>query len=216
MPTWTIAIATQARRLDKFEELMKVLLPQVQEARGDAEVVALWNNCEKPIHMYRQALLDDARGQYFSCVDDDDMVEADFVPVVLEAMHDSPGVDYIAFRHGYYEGGVFDRPSITGLNIGPPRNMPEAYYRPVSHINPARTELARQAGFLAPPGMWEDFAYDRAMEKLLKTEAVIDRMLYHYYHDFRDSVQHGVRPLFTVPRRPSPPIPAFRWHPWSI
>lgn len=215
-PLWTIGIVTQVRREEKFLRLLSFLLPQLLGLGGAAEVVALRNNCGKTIHEYRQAVLDDARGAYFSFVDDDDMVESDFVRVVTEQLRDYPGVDYVAFGHRYYERGVLEREVRTGLNIGPPCNLPEYYVRPVTHVNPVRTELARQAGFLSDSGHWEDYGYHRKVEKLARTEAVIDRVLYHYFHDWADSIMSGVRPVYTIPRRPAITAPGFRWHPWSI
>lgn len=214
---WSVCIATQARRADKLARLLGVLLPQAEQALGAVEVVALYNNADKTIHEYRQALLDDARGDYISFVDDDDMVTGDFIETVVVAMWNNPGTDYIAFRHAYYESGVFDRETRTGLHLGPSRNLPEYFVRVITHINPVRMELARQAGFTsAKAGEWEDHAYDMKVAELAKTEVVIPRPLYHYYHDWRDSILNGPTRLFTVPRRPVIPSPAFRWHPWSL
>lgn len=214
---WSVLIATQAHRLPKLHRLLDVLVPQADATGGEVEVVALYNNGEKTIHEYRQALLDDARGAYVSYADDDDLVAEDYVPAVLAAINSSPGVDFVAFRHAYYESGTFDRETLTGLNVGPARNERDVYVRPVTHINPIRTEVARQAGFMdGPKDEWEDRVYDGRVQELAKTEVIIDRVLYFYYHNWSDTILGGVRRMPSVPRRPQVTNPSFRWHPWSL
>jgi Glycosyl transferase family 2 len=214
VPTWSILIATLARRQEKLLRLLAVLLPQA-EASGRVEVVALHNKGEHSIGRFRQALLEDARGMYVSFVDDDDMVEPDFVAAVLEAAAGSP--DYIAFRHAYYENGVRDRHvTVTGIQYQGWFDTPDFYFRDVTHINPVRTELALKAGF-SDMGSGEDAAYDARLRPLLRTQAEIDRVLYHYFHSWPDSAQ--------MPRsrwqrefagaRLQVVSPAFRWHAWS-
>jgi glycosyltransferase involved in cell wall biosynthesis len=99
---WSILCCTLSSRHAKFLNLMDVLLPQC-EKDGRVEVVALHNDGERSIAEYRQALLEDARGDYVSFVDDDDMIEDDFVAAVTGVTGGFP--DYIAFWHAYYSGG---------------------------------------------------------------------------------------------------------------
>jgi hypothetical protein len=225
VPAWSILIATLSSRQDKLRRLLDVLLPQA-EKDGNVEVVALHNFGERHIGDYRQRLLESARGEYVSFVDDDDMVEDDFVPVVMEAMAGGP--DYIAFRHAYYEDG--DRwllPVITGLELGGWYNIfpsldrlgvasagcrEPGVYRDVTHINPVKTSIARQALFGTWPGRPDDLRYVETVRRIARTQAVIPRVLYHYYHSSSDSVQ------VKLPYQPRiPPLevdsPAFRWWP---
>jgi hypothetical protein len=217
VPAWSILIATLGSRQEKLKRLLDVLLPQA-EASGQVEVVALRNSGERSIGRLRQVLLEDARGRYASFVDDDDMVAEDLVPVVLEAMAGSP--DYVAFRHAYYENGVLDpRVVITGIQHGGWFDVPEAYYRDVTHVNPVRTELALEAGF-RDQGSGEDTAYADRLRPLLRSQAEIDRVLYHYFHDWSDSTQVGLPPQVLLRRcrymrRLQVASPAFRWHAWS-
>lgn len=219
MPTWSILIATLTYRQELLLRLLGVLLPQAEKFPGQVEVVALRNRGALSIGEYRQLLLDGARGEYVSFVDDDDLVEADFVPVVLEAMKGKP--DYVAFRNQVYWSGEPDpRPTITGLSYGGFYDTAEAYIRDVTHVNPARTELARQAGFGKEKSA-EDFAYDNALRPLLKTEAVIDRVLYRYYVSQANSSTQvmGGPPRGLLARVvPIPQVrsPAFRWHEESV
>jgi hypothetical protein len=225
VPTWSILIATLSSRQDKLRRLLDVLLPQA-EKDGNTEVVALHNFGERHIGDYRQRLLESARGEYVSYVDDDDMVEDDFVPVVMEAMAGQP--DYIAFQHAYYEDGLrCPLPVITGLELGGWYNIllsldrlgvgsrgyrEPGMYRDVTHINPVKASIARQAIFGTWPGRPDDLRYVETIRRVARTQVVIPRVLYHYYHSSADSVQYG------LPEQPRiPPLevdsPAFRW--WS-
>ena len=212
-PLWSILTPTLSSRQAKFLDLMGVLLPQA-EADGRVEVVALHNDGERSIAEYRQALLEDARGGYISFADDDDMVEGDFVAAVTAAMESRP--DYIAFRHAYYANGVREpRPVVTGIQYEHWHDTADALVRGVTHINPVRSELAKQADFRRPSeGRLEDVSYVEAIIPLLRTQAEIPRVLYHYRHSPGDSVQYTLAPHAYAPR-PVITSPAFRWHPWS-
>jgi hypothetical protein len=209
---WSILCATLSSRQAKFLDLMSVLLPQA-EADGQVEVVGLHNDGERTLADYRQALLQDARGEYLSFLDDDDMVEPDFVAAVTAAMEGRP--DYVAFHHAYWEGGVRDpRPVVTGMGHGGWHDTAQALFRDVTQINPVRSVIARQADFRAETGAMEDWAYVAAVRPLLHTQTEIPRVLYHYRHDPRDSNQYGLKPHAHAPR-PQVSSPCFRWHEWS-
>jgi hypothetical protein len=154
-----------------------------------------------------------------SFVDDDDLVEEDFVSVVLGAMESEP--DYVAFRHQLYKAGVPEtKPTLIGLTYGGWYITDEAYVCDVTHVNPARTELARKAGFRRI-AIGEDRAYVDLLRPLLKTEVVIDRVLYHYYCDPSHSsvqVMGGMPRALLYREVPVPQVrsPVFRWHEESV
>lgn len=208
---WSILIATLSERQEKLVSLLCTLLLPQAEAAGDVEVVALYNNGEYPLQDIRQALLDDARGQWVSFVDDDDLVEPDYIPAVINCLYRDP--DYVAFRHALYWGEHLDpRPVVTGLGLGW-CDTHDYYIRDVTHINPARTALARQAGFRQLVQGYEDRGYVTRLRPLLKTQISISRVLYHY----RQSMLNPLAYQPSGPVRPRPVIdsPYFRWHPWS-
>jgi len=214
-PALSVLVATLSSRHDYLARLLDVLLPQAEKAGGQVEIVALHNDGNWPLRQIRQALLDDARGRWLAFADDDDLVSDDYVPAVLTALADDP--DYVAFRHAFYINGQRDPREVrTGIDLGGwHSDTPDYYIRDVTHVNPARTTLARQAGFRQHVDGWEDRGYDWALRPLLKTQAVIDRVLYHYYwRPTTGSVQTSQEPHAYLPR-PHVDSPAFRWHPWS-
>ena len=210
-PLWSILICTLASRRDKLERLLGVLLPQC-EADGRVEVVACWDNGQAPVAVKRQRLLEAAAGKYLSYADDDDLVDEEFVELVTAAMAGGP--DYVAFGNIYYVAGVRQPVEVrVGLQYGGWHDDVAAgvLYRDVTHVNPVRSSIAKQADFRGGPGwVGEDWAYTETVRRLAGTEAVIGRPLYHYLHDPADSVQYGTQQPSTAPRLPVS-SPCFRW-----
>ena len=162
----------------------------------------------------KQDLLTATTGEYFSFVDDDDMVEPDYVAVILEAM--ASHADYISFDHAYYENGVcYPKPVRTGLDMpgwGSPQLDTELPYLPrdVTQVNPVRTVIAQQGDFTMKSEGMEDWSWVKMVRPLLKTQARIDRVLYHYFHDPLNSNQGRLAPhTYDEPLEVN--SPAFRW-----
>jgi hypothetical protein len=212
-PLWSILIATLASRREKLTRLLAHLLPQC-EADGRVEVVACWDNGQASVAAKRQALLDAARGEWVSFFDDDDVADPEFVPLVTAAMEDGP--DYVAFPNAYYVAGVRQPVRIlVGLQYGGWRDDTAAgvLYRDVTHINPVRASIAKQADFLAGPAwVGEDWGYTQTVRKLAVTQAEAGggKPLYHYFHDPADSVQHDTQGRGALPRA-EVDSPCFRW-----
>ena len=213
---WSILCPTLASRRERFLRLMHVLLPQAERYPGEVEVVALFNYGQ-PLQALRQELLNSARGDFVSFADDDDLVSEDFVAAILSALEAQPDADYVAFRHAYYQRGSLCRlPVVTGLQYSGWYNTNDALVRDITYINPVRTELARQAGFVRLAGGHEDRGHVQALRPLLadRKQAVIEKVLYHYYHDPSDSASMFSARCGSGPR-PQLASPAFRWHPLS-
>jgi len=83
-------------------------------------------------------------------------------------------------------------------------------YRDITQVNPVRTRIARQADFRAKSDGAEDWSYVSQVRPLLKTQATVGRVLYHYFHDPADSNQYGLAPHTGLPRL-EPASPCFRW-----
>lgn len=209
-----MAIPTLASRKRKLAGLLEVLLPQAEAASPQVEVLGLHNNGERGLGPVKQDLLIAATGGYFSFVDDDDMVEPDYVAVILEAM--KTGADYISFDHAYYtDGNLFPKPVRTGLDMpgwGSPQLDVSLPYLPrdVTQINPVRSTIAKQADFTVKSEGMEDWSYVKAVRPLLKTQARIDRVLYHYYFNSGDSNQRHLA-AHTYDKRLDVVSPVFRW-----
>jgi hypothetical protein len=220
-PLWSIGIATLASRREKLARLLAVLLPQC-EADGRVEVLGFWDNGERSLADKRQVTLEAARGEFISFVDDDDMVDPQFVHWVAGAMTSGHFVrpsggdalpDYIAFEHAYYISGVRQGVRIlTGLQYTSWTDEPGGgvLYRDITQVNPVRTELAKTADFRAKSLGAEDWSYVCQVRPLLRTQVDVPRVLYHYFHDPADSNQYQLAPHQPLPRL-EPASPCFRW-----
>jgi hypothetical protein len=214
---WSILVATLARRGDHLRQLLSDLIPQLAGS-DEVEVVALRNHGERKLGDIRQSLVESARGEYLSFVDDDDRLPEYYVSEVLSRLD---GVDYVGWQMQAYVNGNPLKPTYHSLAYDGWFETPDAYYRDTSHLNPVRTALARRCDFRAtePP---EDVAWSDQLRGLVVTQHYVDRVMYHYYatmdstwrpgHEYWDGVSD---PLDDYTYHWANDIPQFRWHPES-
>jgi hypothetical protein len=209
--TWTILVATLGQRADRLARLLAQLLPQLDAHGGAVTVCALYNHGERPLSVVRQDLVDHATSDYVSFVDDDDELPDYFVDEVVRRLD---GVDYVGWQMQCYVDGSPLKPTYHSIRYGRWYDDADGYYRDVSHLNPIRIELARRGDFRRgePP---EDVSWTDQVRSHVRTEAYVDKVMYHYRSSPADSTWrgHGVRRLTTS--RPRVDHPYFHWHPGS-
>jgi hypothetical protein len=185
----SILIPTLATRRKFFSRLMDRLQPQ---RCPEVEILVDRDDGQRCIGEKRNRLVARAAGQWLVHIDDDDLVEGDYVPAVLEALGSNP--DCVGYLVGRYANGqrfgtarhsldvekwgqrtVPRRADMEG--VGPVHTF---YTRTPMHINPIRTSIARQVPF-QPLNFLEDHKFSLAVKPLLASEAFIDRVMYHYY-----------------------------------
>ena len=225
-PFLSILIATLAHRQDRFAGLLDVLLPQAEASPVPVEVVALRNSGEKTLAAYRQDMLDDARGRYLCCIDDDDMVPSYYVSEIVAAFTD-PAVDVLGFEMectGLAARRAFFSLANHGAPWGPVQRGGETVYlRDFNHLSPVRAEIARTGKYAGgDASAAEDVIYTRSVWPALEsaTEKVIGRVMYHYRFSPHDTNQAGgvwtplrdrIRATSPEPR-PDVTSSRFRWH----
>jgi hypothetical protein len=193
-PTWTILVPTLGERRALFERLMAALLPQLDPYAGRARVVGWFNNGSPSLPKIRQTMVQSADTDYVSFVDDDDLVAPYFVDEVMEALADRP--DYVGFQVQCYSDGAPTAVAFHSLEHRRWKNYPGRYERDISHINPIRTALARRARFdRVGAGIAEDRAWAEQLRhaKVLRTEVVIPRIMYHYLYSTSRTPGEGSR-----------------------
>ena len=207
----SILIATQGRRNTKFTALTKELMRQASAYRGMIEVVAYWNNGELSIGEIRQALLEEATGDYVCFVDDDDTVPHYYCQAILNAL----GKDYVGFKVKLFNNGIECPPVYHDLQYQGWSEDDSGYYRGVTHLNPIRRELALLGKFTTN-GAGEDANWARSVTSHVKTQNFIDKFMYFYHHDKNDT-SFGGDFLYcpTGYRRPVIKYKYFRYHPSS-
>lgn len=130
----------------------------------------------------RNALLGKTSGRYCAFVDDDDKITDDYFKVIEES---ELKYDCIVLNGMMYIDGVKHAPFYHSLKYDKwIDNIGVAYYRNPNHLNPMRTDIAKQVGF---PGMnvYEDRDFSKRLldSGLLKTEYTHDKTQYLYMYD---------------------------------
>lgn len=210
-PRWNILIPTLGQRSDRFLTLLSKLLPQTETTNGDVHVTALWNNGERPLGAVRQSLVDGANGEYISFIDDDDQIPPFYVSKVFPLLD---GIDYVGWRMQCIVDGTPLSPTFHSLRYASWSEDTRGYYRDISHLNPIRTELARQADFRLglPP---EDVCWADQLRGKVHTEHFIDDIMYVYCASSVDSTWSGYHIRAGHYNRPDIIHPNFSFHPES-
>ncbi|MDQ8045258.1 MAG: glycosyltransferase family A protein [Patulibacter sp.] len=216
-PTWTILVPTIPERAETFGRLMYWLLPQLEEHGGRVTVLARRNVGAIPLGELRDLMLHAAPGEYVSFIDDDDMVPDYYVVEVLRALEDRP--DHVGFQLNYFEDGRLSEVVDHSLRHGRwHRNLEGQLVRDLTHIDPVRRDLALRGQFgAARRGRAEDRAWVKQVRPLLKTEAYIDKIMYHYLWSEAGSswARNRVIAPASVPL-PELRSPYARWDPASV
>lgn len=226
-PLWSILMATHASRHQRFGLLARSLCSQAADWHQLAppgvpgvEIAGLYNHGGRPVGEYRQALLNAARGQWVSFVDDDDWVDPDFVDTIALILT-GRGPDVVSFDVDYTEVGGPSQWQRCVLDVTAGwREDGATMYRDLTVVQPIRAELARLGEFDGWPEdrAWRQGVLDRLAEtgdSLSQVRA--DRVLYYYRHNWADSVQAsgGLRLGPGDLDRPRPALDAeSRWFRW--
>lgn len=219
-PTWTILVPTIPSRATLFLRLMAVLLPQLDEHEGRVRVLA-WRNTGRPhLGALRDAMLLAAGSEYVSFIDDDDLVPDYYVAEIVKAIAGRP--DHVGFQLEYtteQDGEIVGREIVDhSLRHGRwHRNMEGQLVRDFTHIDPLRRDLALNGQFArAKRGRAEDRTWVKQVRGWIRTEAYIDKIMYHYLWSHAGSSWGPDRHVAPADGpRPEVAHPFFSWHPLS-
>jgi len=182
----TIGILTLPQRKEKLNNLLNILQKTCPVTFSHRiEIVISEDNKEKSVGTKRNEILDKAKGKYVCFIDDDDIVSKWYLSEILNVL-DTDLYDGVGFWGIYYVSGnpvmEFNHSNANGGHF----KKDGKQHRPLNHLNPVRTEFARQIKF-PEKNFAEDADYcDRLLEsKLIKSEYNfnIDKVMYHYLFD---------------------------------
>lgn len=166
----SILICTLPERQDLFNRLFDILQPQLT---NEVEVV-INSDEEMSIGAKRNWLLENATGTYSAFIDDDDTVSTDYIQKILRAIETNP--DVVGINGIMTYKGTNPRLFVHSLNDNATKNI---YYRTPNHLNPVKTEIAKQVMF--PDISWgEDKDYAHRLLLHLNTEVMTHGILYNY------------------------------------
>jgi glycosyltransferase involved in cell wall biosynthesis len=183
----SILICSLEKRKHSLQNLLDTLDRQKTD---DVEIIIDVDNGAVTVGEKRQRLLEKATGDYVAYIDDDDMVEDDYVELILEALKDNP--DCCSIR-----GLWMIRKKKTNYKIiwGKDYNWKKSgdtYYIGTNHITPVKREIALKAGF-TKRDRGEDLIYGDKVRKFIETENKIDKLLYYYICDIDHTDTKRVR-----------------------
>jgi hypothetical protein len=179
---WTIAILTIPQRKNLLERLLARLEPQL----NDQVLIKIYPDSIASIGAKRQRAVEDCKTSYICFIDDDDLVPANYVKRILQELK-------------YLPCGVGFRGIVTSNNIKPVefvhrsglRYIDKAFrssdcyifHRPLNHLNPVRTEIAKKIGYLNI-NFEEDKDYSMRLAEsgLITDDCFIDEFMYFYQY----------------------------------
>lgn len=213
-PIWSVMIASVGARNAELARMLDALAAQIESWHGLVEVVVYWDNFESGLGAARQALLDDARGEWVSFVDDDDELPSYFVDNVMVPLLVSKP-DYIGWRMQLFIAGKAQKPTYHSLRYDRWWDDARGYYRHVSHLNPIRAELARLGRF--DRNVPEDVDWAQQVHAALPADVrevtlPDDEPMYLYRYDPAASLWSRSTKPTGEHVRPALPSPFMRYH----
>jgi hypothetical protein len=184
MPKLELLVLTMPSRSAFLSDLLASLEPQ---CFGHSAGV-LVRMCDPAFTLgeNRDMLLRSSGAEYVCFVDDDDKISPQYVAQIMPHLD---GVDYVGFDlQCYIDGTALPKVTHHALKYGNWYEDENGYYRDISHINPMRRELALLESFEGGNGEDERWAGRMRARQVLKTEHVIDKVLYRYYFRTRKNI----------------------------
>lgn len=181
---WSICVVTNLPHREIELTRIKGIIERQIKPYNDIELIV--NTDEVKVGEKRQRCLEMAQGEYINFIDDDDLIAHDYVETIYPLLD---GVDYVGFKLQMYQDGVKQKPTAHSLRHKTWSEDEKGYYRGVTHLNPLKTELAKQSTFRGSDG--EDKRWAETITA--KTQHYIGRFMYFYFFSTRESLFEGER-----------------------
>jgi len=147
----------------------------------DVEVLCLIDNKKRTVGDKRNALLAIAKGEYVVFVDDDDMVDWNYVDEIYGALRTNP--DVVTF---VAEAQINDAPAkMVFYNYHRNEDRADSYMRMPDQKCVIRRTLALQIGF-KDVNCGEDYDFASRLQPFIKSYVHIDKRIYYYL--YRDNI----------------------------
>lgn len=181
----SVLIPSINERAGMLAMLLRKLEGQIKEcgAEDKVEICVSIDNREKSTGKKRNELIHEAKGEWVVFVDDDDEIADCYVEEVMKALKSNP--DAVGLQGRMTTNGKDDKVWFISKDLSYcamyDASGKEYYARYNNHLSPTRKSIAIQIGY---PDMYvgEDYNYASRLHesKLIKTEVVVDKELYHY------------------------------------
>lgn len=172
----SICILTLPDRLDHLYNLLALLYKQPKELLRQTEILTLCDYKHYTIGEKRNQLLETAKGDYITFVDDDDDVTEDFLSEIFIGINQ--GVDAIGIA-GMYAPVVGNHKPFKCSKDYKWEEKPDAYYRSIQHICPIKTSIARLVKY-PNINFTEDRIFSERVNSYIKTDYASPKLTYIY------------------------------------
>lgn len=177
----SILIATVPSRIDLYyPSLVKNIMKQIGLAR-DVEVIALFDNKKRTIGEKRQNLIDLAKGEYLTFIDDDDRISDDYVSSIMETLYSNLNTECVVFDCiCCIENSPLKKLCKYGIEFeyGDINNGTEWRGKP-AHTMVYKSSIAKRHKF-SEIGNGEDIDWVKRACLDIKIQTRIDKILYYY------------------------------------
>lgn len=179
----SILICTIYKRKRLFDLLMIELERQIVDAGyilyKDIEILNECDNGQMSIGTKRNLLMSRAKGGYICYFDDDDYPYPEYIQTIMTGLKSDP--DCVMFKGLITFDGRGNKVFIHSLKYKSYFEENNIYYHPPNHLNAIRTSIAKQFKFPEIDFSEDtDWAMQICNSGILKTEAEIDNVIYHY------------------------------------
>lgn len=172
----SILICSVTNRVrESLSNLIDILQPQLND---NVEVLISVDNKKRTVGEKRNDLLNQSSGNYVVFVDDDDIVEGDYIYNLISAQKENP--DVICFGAIRYVNNVYDKEVKYGIQYRKDSEDQKYYYRVPNHLMCFKRDIAIQVPY-PYKSLGEDAEWARNVLYKIKTQHTIDKVLYHYY-----------------------------------
>lgn len=182
----TVCIPTYFKHEPKSMSLMQQI---AQLTTGlDVRIFKLPNRGEKTIGEYRQIMIDQVDTEYVVFIDADDRIHPKYFELVFNGIN--KGVDAIGLKGEITTNGQRPFTFIHSVKYSKWAEVREkgkiTYVRPINHLNPIKTSIARQIGYNnLKHGEDMDYSMRLSQSGLIKSEHFIDQVIYFYLYQSR-------------------------------
>jgi glycosyltransferase involved in cell wall biosynthesis len=182
----SVLILGITERKGKLSRLLSELCRQVRDygLEEDVEILVDYDNRQKTIAEKRNYLVKRAKGKMLVFIDDDDQVNQTYLKVITDVISNID-VDYIGYKIQLTNKKDVLKPTYHSITYKKNWDDELGYFRGVSHINPIKSEIAKQYEF-PEIVQGEDIAWDEQVKEsgLLKREFFLDEFMYFYDYDY--------------------------------
>lgn len=174
----SILICSVTNRLESLGRLIKCIEDQIKY-RQDVEILVSIDNKKRTVGEKRNDLIYQSQGRYTVFIDDDDIVESDYVEQIINKINEEK-TDVVCFDAVRYVDGEFDKQVKYGVQYRKDGEDEKYYYRIPNHLMVFKRDISATTPYKFV-SFGEDAQWAKDAFRKINTQATIDKVLYHYY-----------------------------------